>query len=288
MSAAWKILVKGCYYHFTQAGWRFVQNNNMASSYLNDSDDDFKLFVKCVLALPHVPLNDVQETIHLLDEKEWEFEEDEAKAAFKKKFLEYIQQYWIDGQVPPQVWNCFSRKVDLTNNNNESHNNYLNSALKETHPSPANFTVAIVKELTLAETKWRQVKSGKERKVKKTYQKMNRKRTNLKKMYSSLDRIEYLAKMGNIVRHIHLNKGQMAEMAKKKVSKEVDGRQEVVDGDSEYESESDAEQRPAAAQDDSEGRTDSSNLAESLVYNARSSNDESHEFEDRVIGKVHN
>ena len=63
VSAAWKILVKGCYYHFTQAGWRFVQNNNMASSYLNDSDDDFKLFVKCVLALPHVPLNDVQETM---------------------------------------------------------------------------------------------------------------------------------------------------------------------------------------------------------------------------------
>ena len=149
--------------------------------------------------------------------------------AFKKTFLEYIQQYWIDGQVPPQAWNCFSRKVDLTNNNNGTHNNYLNSALKETHPSPANFTIAIVKELTLAETKWRQVKSGKERKVKKTFQKMNRKRTNLKKIYSSLDRIEYLAKMGNIVRHIHLNKGQMAELAKKKVSQEVDGQQEVFD-----------------------------------------------------------
>ena len=57
--------------------------------------------------------------------------------------------------------------------------------------------------------------------------------------------------MGNIVIHINLNKGQLAEMAKKKLSKEVDGRREVVDDDSEYEFESDAEQPPAAAQDDS-------------------------------------
>jgi hypothetical protein len=51
--AAWKILVKGCYNHVTQAGCRIVQNNNMASSYLND---DFKCFIKCVFAF-----NDVQD-----------------------------------------------------------------------------------------------------------------------------------------------------------------------------------------------------------------------------------
>jgi hypothetical protein len=37
-AAAWDIVVKGCYYHFTQSGWRFVQNNGMASAYLSDSD----------------------------------------------------------------------------------------------------------------------------------------------------------------------------------------------------------------------------------------------------------
>ena len=96
--------------------------------------------------------------------------------------------------------------------------------------------VELIRKLNLEEESLMMNQMKEERKVKKTYQKMNRKRTNLKKIYSSLDRIEYLAKMGNIVMHIHLNKGQMAELAKKKVSKEANGQQEVVDDDSKYES----------------------------------------------------
>ena len=140
---AWAVLVRGCYFHFTQAGWRFVQNNHMAQVYLNEADEEFCVFVKSVLALPHVKLADVQDTVQLLYDKEWKFEEIEEKAEYKKKFLDHIQNYWIDGPIPPQVWNCHSRKVDLTNNNNEGHNSYLNNAIKETHPSPAKFTVAM-------------------------------------------------------------------------------------------------------------------------------------------------
>jgi hypothetical protein len=62
-AAAWDIVVKGCYYHFTQSGWRFVQNNGMASAYLSDSDQEFKLLVKCILSLPHVPVQDIDETL---------------------------------------------------------------------------------------------------------------------------------------------------------------------------------------------------------------------------------
>ena len=159
-AGVWKVLVKGCYFHFTQAGWRFVQNNNMAKAFLNESDEEFNDFVKAVLALPHMPLADLQETINIIEAKNWEFEHDEDKAAFKEKFLNHIQEYWVDGPIPPQVWNCFRRKVDLTNNNNEAYNNYLNNAIKETHPSPATFVVAIVKELTMAETTLRKVKNG--------------------------------------------------------------------------------------------------------------------------------
>ena len=98
-----------------------------------------------------------------------DFDESVEKEAFKDKFIGYVRDYWVNGVIPPQVWNCFHRKVDLTNNNNESHNNYLNNALKEAHPSPAVLTVALVKELTLAETKLNKVKSGSQRVVKKTY-----------------------------------------------------------------------------------------------------------------------
>ena len=137
--AAWAVLVKGCYFHFSNAGWRFVQNNNMAHVYLNGNDEDFNVFVKSVLALPHVKLADLQETVELLAEKEWKVEEDDVKAEFKRKFLNYIQDNWIDGSIPPQVWNCHSRKVDLTNNNNEGHNSYLNNVLKELHHTSCSY-----------------------------------------------------------------------------------------------------------------------------------------------------
>ena len=119
VTATWDVLIKGCYFHFTQAGWRFVQRNNMAKVYLSEADEDFNDFVQSVLALPHVRLEDVQDTLKKLDEQ-FEFE-DEDKEAFKKKYLKYVQEYWIDGQIPPQVWNCFRRKVDLTNNNQGCH-----------------------------------------------------------------------------------------------------------------------------------------------------------------------
>ena len=119
VTATWDVLIKGCYFHFTQAGWRFVQRNNMAKVYLSEADEDFNDFVQSVLALPHVRLEDVQDTLYKLDEQ-FEFE-DEDKEAFKKKYLKYVQEYWIDGQIPPQVWNCFRRKVDLTNNNQGCH-----------------------------------------------------------------------------------------------------------------------------------------------------------------------
>ena len=211
-AAAWEIVVRGCYFHFTQSGWRFVQNNGMASAYLGDNDQEFKLLIQCVLSLPHVPVRDIEETLEILRTKDWDFGESQEKHEFKEKIFQYMKDYWIDGVYPPQVWNCFHRKVDMTNNNNESHNNYLNNAVKEAHPSPATLTVALVKELTLAETKYRKVKSGARRVVKKTYMDMNKRREELKKMYHKMDRIDYLSQIGNIVMHIQLNKGQMSEL----------------------------------------------------------------------------
>ena len=86
-AVAWKVAVKGCYYHFTQAGWRFVQNNNMASAYLSDNDQEFKLLIRSVLSLPHVPLNDIEETIQLIDDKDWNFGDSPEKHEFKDKML---------------------------------------------------------------------------------------------------------------------------------------------------------------------------------------------------------
>ena len=277
-AAAWTIVVKGCYYHFTQSGWRFVQSNNMASAYLADNDQEFKLLVKCVLSLPHVPVEDLENTLEVLNDKLWDFGESQDKHAFKEKILQYVRDYWVDGQIPPQVWNCFHRKVDLTNNNNESHNNYLNNALNVAHPTPAQLTVALVKELTLAETTLRKVKSGSERIVKKTYQNLNKRRESLKKLYHKMDRIEYLSQIGNIVMSIQLNKGQMAELQKAKETVN-----EISNND---------EDENSAALSESLGEVDGTNRDssnEQLGGNrdeTHSSAEGAHPYEGRSIGKV--
>jgi hypothetical protein len=278
-AAAWMIVVKGCYYHFTQSGWRFVQTNNMASAYLADNDQEFKLLVKCVLSLPHVPVEDLENTIEILSDKEWDFGESLEKHEFKEKILKYVRDYWVDGQIPPQVWNCFHRKVDLTNNNNESHNNYLNNALKEAHPTPAKLTVALVKELTLAETKLRKVKSGANRVLKKTYEKLNKRRDNLKKMYHKMDRIEYLSQIGNIVMKIQLNKGQMAELQTAR-DKANDIPTDVVEDDNA------ANLLESDDDDESTNRENSSNLFVSTGNETLSSAEGSHPYEERLIGQV--
>ena len=106
--------------------------------------------MKCILCLPHDPVEDLQETLNLLKTKDWDFDGSEEKLAFKDKMLKYVDDFWVNGPIPPQVWNCLHSKVDLININNESHNNYLNESLKKTHPTPSVLTVALVKELTLA------------------------------------------------------------------------------------------------------------------------------------------
>ena len=257
----------------------------MAKAFLNESDEEFNDFVKAVLALPHVPLADLQETINIIETKNWEFEHDLDKAAFKEKFLNHIQQYWVDGPIPPQVWNCFRRKVDLTNNNNEAYNNYLNNAIKETHPSPATFVVAIVKELTMAETTLRKVKNGGERVIQKPYRLLNRRRKNVKKLYTSLNRLEYLSKIGNIVMAIQLNKGQMAEVEARK-EREVRAEEES-EVDSDDESEEEVQNNPPISDlEESSQNYDSSEQNVSLENETKSSIESNNPYGDRVLGRA--
>ena len=281
-AAAWKVAVKGCYYHFTQSGWRFVQNNNMASAYLSVTDQEFKLLIRCILSLPHVPLDDLGNTLELLSDKDWDFGDSVEKEEFKDKILNYVKDYWVNGQIPPQVWNCFYRKVDLTNNNNESHNNYLNNAIKESHPSPASLTVALVKELTLAETKYRKVRSGAKRVVKKTYQNLNERRDNLKKMYRKMDRLDYLSQVGNIVMHIQLNQGQMTELQNAK-----DKQREIPTEESDNDPENPLESSHDSFDSDVENAASSDQFNSTGADATLSSVEENNPYEDRMIGKVH-
>ena len=66
-------------------------------------------------ALAHLPLEDLSDGIKHIEEK-FAFEDDKGKE-FKLYFIQYIKDFWVNGYYPPQVWNCFQRSNDMTNNN---------------------------------------------------------------------------------------------------------------------------------------------------------------------------
>ena len=203
------------------------------------------------------------------------------KRHLKGKMLTYVKEYWINGVIPPQVWNCFHRKVDLTNNNNESHNNYLANAIKEPHPSPATLTVALDKELTMAETKYKKVLSGAERVLKKKYLDLNKRRDNLKKMYHKMDRIDYLSQIGNIVMHIQLNKGQMCELRDARQNKNQAPSEDPNVVDHSIEDSDDDFSGAAGIEEDHSDVFNSTGANETL-----SSEEGNHPYIGRLIGKA--
>ena len=81
-------------------------------------------------------------------------------AQLSKIFIEYIRTYWINGCYPPQVWNCWSRSEDLTNNNQEGYNAKTNRCLRQIHPSPGILLCHVRSEIKLAEQTAAQARNG--------------------------------------------------------------------------------------------------------------------------------
>ena len=61
VSRVWGVILKGCLFHFSQAIWKFCQTHQMAVLY--SRNQEFRDFVKMVMALAHVPLKDLDKTM---------------------------------------------------------------------------------------------------------------------------------------------------------------------------------------------------------------------------------
>ena len=116
-----------------------------------ENDEYFKRFINECSALGHLPIEDIDLGIKYIENK-YNFD-DEAGNTFKEDFIKYIWDFWIDGCLPPRVWNCFGRSEDLTNNNQEGYNSKFNKELKETHPSAGILLCSIRSQIILAEEK---------------------------------------------------------------------------------------------------------------------------------------
>ena len=124
--------ILGCFFHNKKCFHRRMDKRGFKTRYEND--DKFYEFINHCSALSHLPIEDIEAGLDYVEIR-FTFEDQEA-ADFKMDFIKYIRDFWINGCIPPRVWNVFGRSEDLTNNNQEGYNSKFNKELKETHPSP--------------------------------------------------------------------------------------------------------------------------------------------------------
>ena len=144
--------IKGCYFHFSQAGWRQVQKGGAVVAYM--CFKDFRDFVRSVIALPFLPLNQIEAAIDDLNQVEFDRESpfyDEA-IKFKNEFIKYMEDVWLYGNYTPKMWNHWRKPKKITNNNNEGYNSRINKIISVTHPNPWVLVCTLQKELLRAET----------------------------------------------------------------------------------------------------------------------------------------
>ena len=144
--------IKGSFFHFSQAGWRQVQQGGAVVAYM--CYKDFRDLVRSVIALPFLPLNQIEAAIDDLNQVEFDKESPFYFEAmkFKRELIKYVEDVWLYGNYPPKMWNQWKKSKNLTNNHNEGYNSRINKIISATHPNPWILVCTLHKELLRAET----------------------------------------------------------------------------------------------------------------------------------------
>ena len=118
---AFEVLFKlrGCFFHFSQAGWRQVQKGGMVIVYM--AEKEFRDFIRAVIALPFLPLNQIEAAVD--DLRAMSLGKDSSSfekiCKFQEEFLDYMEATWIRGNFSPKLWNMWKKSADLTKYQNE-------------------------------------------------------------------------------------------------------------------------------------------------------------------------
>lgn len=94
----------GCFFHFTQCLYRRIQALGLSACYNNDPE--IRSLCRHLMALPLLPVEDVQQAFAALSEDVPE----ELKPLF-----EYFDHWWMK-KVPLRLWNVSSLKAKTNNN----------------------------------------------------------------------------------------------------------------------------------------------------------------------------
>ena len=168
---------QGCFYHFSQAIWRAVQNHGLQVQY--SSNDALRLFIRQLMALAFLP--------------EWEISIYYSELKQHKpialpqldNLLSYIENTWLDGgQFSPSMWSVFEVDGSRTNNHLEGWHSKFNSIISRPHPNIYQLVDAIKEEQALTELTAVQLEAGSQPpRRKRRYIAVNERLDRLKKAY---------------------------------------------------------------------------------------------------------
>lgn len=123
------IKVSGCLFHHQQCLYKKVQNSGFSNSYAQNPV--FRRWIKAVMSLPSLPLENIEPTYQLLCGQDCGLTQDLRPNL--EKFKNYYQRTWLARYLPEHI--CVSGLENITNNACESFHAKMKRRVKVHHPS---------------------------------------------------------------------------------------------------------------------------------------------------------
>ena len=143
----------GCYFHFTQAIYNYIQENGLVSYYRDYPE--IRRFFRHVMSIGFLPPARVEIFFDNLLENfiggEYSEEIIAVVVDIGAKFGEYVAGEWLSSQQKTREFNVYGLQ-QRTNNNMESWHHHVNRSVKKTHPNIFELIQFMQKEQALTES----------------------------------------------------------------------------------------------------------------------------------------
>ena len=123
--------IYGCWFHYTQAIWKYIRKFGLTSSYRNVPE--LSVFVRQIMAIPFLPNVLIYSTYSCLQPPKLQ----EIEKRKLDDFIKYFKKYWLT-QITPSELSIFELE-NCTNNGVESYHARQKCLFKSSHPRIWNF-----------------------------------------------------------------------------------------------------------------------------------------------------
>ena len=110
--------LRGCSFHWGQAVWRRIQDDGLGPTYRRKKNTC--KFLREILCLPFLPAEQISATFKDFRDLLLPTHPEQLH-----KFMQYMEDNWIDGRYKPQDWSIFGHAI-RTNNDTEGWHHHLN------------------------------------------------------------------------------------------------------------------------------------------------------------------